>query len=191
MALCLAGPANAHTFLPEGGFYDRFIEGTLVVIAYPATLLPLVAFGILASLWQSEGLLRVWPTLILGQLAGIGVAAISGPWIVAILMAAGVLVAVLAALLPKYSGRDVQIAAAVIGVLVVAASLEGHGLFELPLAIHIGILFAANMVVAVAAGVPRAVLEWKDSRLVRIIWRTAASWIAAILILYFAFTVAA
>ncbi|GHF05569.1 hypothetical protein GCM10016455_28560 [Aliiroseovarius zhejiangensis] len=187
-AIWLAGPAKAHAFLPEGGFYDRFIEGTLVVFAYPATLLPLMALGLLASLWEREGFPRAWPALILGQLVGVGLAAATGPWIVTVLMGAGALVAILAALSPSLSAGEVRLAAGATGALAVAASLEGHGLFELSLAIHLGILFAANLVVAVAAGLPRVVLEWRDDAWLRILWRVAASWIAAVLILFLAFT---
>ena len=133
----LAGPARAHSFLPEGGFYDRFVEGTMVIMAYPSALLPLFAFGVLASLWDMDGLPRVWPVFILGQLAGIGLAAVAGPWIVAIGMGVGAVVAILAALLPKHAPREVQIAAGASGMLAVAASLKKHKLFKLPLTIHL------------------------------------------------------
>ena len=39
--LC-AGPARAHSFQGEGGFYDVMIEGMLAVLAYPQALLPLI-----------------------------------------------------------------------------------------------------------------------------------------------------
>lgn len=187
-AVCLAGPARAHSFLPEGGFYDRFIEGNVVILAYPATLLPLVALGLLASLWDLEGLLRTWPSLIIGQLVGIGLAAAMGPSVLLALLAAGALVAMLAALLPSHSATEVRLAAAATGMLVVAVSLEGHGLFELPLAIHLGILFATNLSVAFAAAIPRLTLERSNAAWLRIVWRVAASWIAAILVLYLAYT---
>lgn len=188
-ALLWAAPAQAHTFLPEGGFYDRFVEGTLVVLAYPATLLPLMALGILVTLWHLEGFLRAWPALIAGQVVGIGAAALSGTSIIPTLMAAGVIVASLAALLNTHRAALAQGAAGLIGLLAVAVSLEGHGFFELPLAIHLGILFAANLVVACSATLCRAALEQVTALWMRIVWRVAASWIAAILMLYFAFTV--
>ena len=186
----LATPALAHSFLPEGGFYDRFIEGALVVLAYPATLLPLVAAGLLASLWHPDGLLRIWPVMIAGQAVGVGVAALVGTWVLPVMMGAGVTVATLAALLPSHSALIVYVAAAITGLLALAVSLEGHGLFELPLAIHLGIFVAANVAVALGAGLPGATLEGNDKAWVRIAWRVAASWIAAVLVLYLAFTLA-
>jgi hypothetical protein len=36
--------------------------------------------------------------------------------------------------------------------------LEGHGLFELPVFTHLGLLFGANLAVALAAGVSRLIL---------------------------------
>ncbi len=186
--ILFAGPAQAHTFLPEGGFYDRFIEGNLVVLAYPATLLPLIALGLMASLWDPEGLLRVWPSLLLGQLVGIGLATMVGSAIVIGLLSAGAVVAIFAALLNAHKDIEVHLAAFAIGTLAVATSLEGHGFFELPVAIYIGILFATNLTVAVSSALPRVTMERNDAAWLRIFWRVVASWIGAILILYLAFT---
>jgi hypothetical protein len=189
VAIAMATPASAHSFMPEGGFYDRFIEGTLVVFYYPSTLLPLVALGLLASLWHVEGFTRAWPALILGQIVGVFVASVVGPWVVPALMAAGALTAMLAALLHTHSGIVVRFAALLVGVLAIAATLEGHALFEQPVAIYIGILFAANLAVAIPAALTLEVLARYSRAWVRILWRVVASWIAAILILYFAVTV--
>ena len=182
-ASLLAGPAQAHSFASDGGFYARFVEGTQVVLAYPATLLPLLALGVLTTLWHRDGLLRAWPALIAGQVAGIGLGSVAAGWILPALMGIGAAVAILAALAPYHTATEVRIAAAVTGALAIGASLEGHGLFELPLSIHLGIFFAANLAVAVAAGLPRVTLDRWDAPWLRILWRVVASWIAAILIL--------
>lgn len=191
LAACLsAGRAKAHSFEGGSGFYDQFVDGTLVVLAYPPTLLPLLALGLLVTLWQTEGLLRAWPVLLAGQALGIPLAAAVGPWVGPVLMAGGLLVAGLAALLPRHAVLEVQVAALGIGLLALSVSLEGHGFLELPLSIHAGILFAANLAVAVAAGVARVLIEATPADWPRILCRVLASWIAAVLVLNLAFVLA-
>jgi len=57
--------------------------------------------------------------------------------------------------------------------------------------IHGGILFAANLVTAAAAGITRLSLDRFDTSWMRILWRIAGSWLAAILALFLAFTATA
>ncbi|MBF9035982.1 hypothetical protein HKCCE2091_17170 [Rhodobacterales bacterium HKCCE2091] len=188
-AAVAARPAAAHTFLPAGGPYDRFVEGTTVVLFYPATFLPIAALGILMTLWQPEGLPRTWPAFLLAQVAGIFAAVLAGPWILLALIGAGVAVASLAALLPRHARGEVAAAAVAIGGLATATAFEGHGLFELPLMIHVGVLFAVNVVAAVSAGLVRVAMERVTAPAMRIGVRVAASWIGAILILMLAFEI--
>ncbi len=182
-----AGRAEAHAFKSGADQYAQFLEGTGVVLSYPALLLPTLALGILVSLWSTEGLPRVWLLFVAGLVAGVFVAPLFGPEVSTLLMGLGVLVATLAAVLPRHSRAEASVLAALTGLLLTAASLEGHGLFELGVFIHLGILFGGNLALAVPAGLVSFVLEGNAPPWVRIGARIAASWIAAILMLMLAF----
>lgn len=189
-ALAWTGRAEAHAFDTGADQYAQFIEGVGVILASPETLLPLCALGILISLWQPEGLLRIWPVFLIGQLAGIPIAAAVGPWIIPAVQGAGLIIAVSAALLQQHMRLIVTLTGVVLGILVMSASLEGHGFLELPVAIHLGIFFGINLAVACVAGLVRFALEQVPAYWMRILWRIAASWVAAILVLLFAFNFA-
>ena len=107
------------------------------------------------------------------------------------MLAFGIVMGALAALLPKHNPNAVLAFAAFSGVLSLAASLEGHGLFELPIFIYVGILFGTNIAVAITAGAARYAMERYTAEWMRIVWRVAASWIAAMLMLILAFTISA
>ena len=186
-ALICSGKAEAHAFDTGADQYAQFIEGVGVILASPETLLPLAALGILISLWQPEGLLRVWPVFLIGQAIGIPLAAAIGPWVVPTVQGAGLLIAVWAALMQRHARIAVIVASLTLGALVMMASLEGHGLLELPVAIHLGIFFGINLSIAMVAGMARFAIEQVDTTWMRILWRIAASWLAAILVLLFAF----
>lgn len=183
-----AGRAEAHSFQSGVGHYQTFVEGTRVVLAYPATLLPLLALGILLSLWHPEGPLRAWPSFLAGLVAGIPLAALDGAWMLPAVLAAGAVTAVLAALLPRHQRAEALAVSFVIGAMAVMVSLEGHGLFQLPLALHAGILLAVILAPVCMAALARIAMERYPAPWMRILWRIAASWLAAILILHLAFT---
>ena len=187
-AVLPAGRAHAHAFQSGADSYAQFLEGAGVVLRYPETLLPVLALGILLSLWDREGMVRAWPAFLAGQLGGLALAAVVGAWIASVNLAAGLVVATLGALLPRHVRAEALAAGLIIGLLVIAASLEGHGFLELPLFIHLGILFAANLAVACTAGAARFAMEQIEAAWMHILWRVAASWLAAILALFLAFT---
>lgn len=180
--------AAAHSFESGADLYAQFVEGAGVVVTYPAVFLPLLALGLLLTLWQPEGMVRAWPWFLGGQVAGIFVAPFVGEWILPVMMGAGVVVASLAALLPRPMPAVTLPAAALLGVLTLSIGLEGHALFELPVLIHLGLIFGANAAVALAAGISRLALDRVEAEWMRISVRVAASWIAAMLMLILAFT---
>jgi len=187
-AALVAPRAHAHAFESGADSYAQFVEGASVVLAYPGLLLPVLALGVLLTLWDIDGLPRVWPVYIGGLLAGIFLGGVVGPWIAAVFLALGVLVASLAAILPHHRRAEALALAGATGVLVMAGSLEGHGLFELGLFIHIGLFFGANIALALAAGVVRLAFMQSSAAWVRIGARVAASWIGAALVLMLAFS---
>ncbi|MDJ0628195.1 MAG: hypothetical protein QNJ44_08020 [Rhodobacter sp.] len=183
--------AEAHAFQSGADYYAQFLEGASVILRYPEALLPLLSLGVLLSLWHSEGMLRAWPAFLIGQLAGIPLAAVVGPWAISAVLIAGILTATLAALLPRHIRVEALAISLGLGLLVTAASLEGHGFLELPVFIYVGIVFAANLVTACAAGVTGFAMDQVEANWMRILWRIAGSWLAAILTLIFAFTLTA
>ncbi len=180
--------AAAHSFESGADLYAQFVEGAGVVVTYPAVFLPLLALGFFLSLWQPEGMVKAWPYFLVGQVAGIAVAPLVGEWILPVMMASGIVVGALAALLPQPTRVLSLFFAAVLGMVALALGLEGHRLFELPILIHLGLIFGANAAVALAAGIARLAMEKVPADWMRITVRVAASWIAAMLMLILAFT---
>ena len=185
--LWLAGPALAHGFPPKVPFHDRVFDGIEEVLFSPATLLPLIALGLLIGLYGRRVLAQLWAVLIFSQILGLALAATTADWILPPLLGAGGLIASLAALLPSHSVREVQLATAATCALAVAAALDGHGPFDTPFASLLGILVAVNLTIGAAAVLPLGTMAISSAAWLRILWRVAASWIAAALILYLAF----
>jgi hypothetical protein len=188
-ALCLPGRAVAHAFQGGAEPYAQFVEGAGVILAYPGILLPVLAMGVAISLWQTEGLPRVWPFALAGQVVGVFAAVLAGPWIAMAVMALGVCTAVLAALWPESRRGVITAFCFLSGLGAVSVALEGHGLFELSVFIQLGILFGVNLVLAVGAGAAALTLERVPAAWMQIGWRVVSSWIAAILLLVLAFTI--
>ncbi len=177
----------AHAFQAGSDLYDQFIEGTAVALSSPPIILCLLPLGLLAGTWRRDGMLAVWPWLLAGQAAGIAVAAISPPSIGAAALALGAVTATLAALRPGPPVPAPQLFAGLTGLLSAAASFEGHGLFQLGAGIHAGLLFGANLAVAAMAGLAAATLERWPHAWLRIGWRVASSWLAAVALMVLAF----
>lgn len=185
--LLASGAAQAHSFAAGADIYDAFVAGAAVMLAAPATLLPLMALGLLLSSWHSDGMVRAWPVFLAGQLAGIVLAPFVGLWITNALLIFGCIVAVLVALLPRHVRPEVLALAAIGGAGSTAYGLEGHALFELPVMIHLGIIFATNLIAAAAAALMRAATDRFPGQIMSIGWRVAASWLAAVQVLLLAF----
>jgi hypothetical protein len=186
--VALAGRANAHAFQGGAEPYSQFIEGAGVIVTYPGILLPIVAMGVAISLWNPDGLPRVWAFGLLGQAVGVFVAPYLGPWVAAAFIALGVIVAGLAAIWPESRRAVITAMTGLIGFGAMVAALQGHGLFELSLFIHLGILFGANMCLAAGAGAAALALEKVPAHWMHVTWRVVASWIGAILMLFLAFS---
>jgi hypothetical protein len=182
-----AGPVHAHAFDAGADAYGQFVEGAAVMLTFPGIVLPLLALGLLLSLWREDGLPTVWPVFLAAQVVGIAAASVVGAVVALILMGLGILVAAMAALLPAVRPPLAYGAAGLIGIFAMMTAFEGHGLFELPVFTHLGILFGANLATALAAGVSNLAMTRVAAGWMRIGWRVAASWIGAILMLVLAF----
>lgn len=185
--LATMGRAEAHAFRSGADFYDQFLEGASVVLAYPGILLPLIAVGILAGLWHDDGMACAWPSLTSGLVLGIPLSVFAGPVVAIWLIGLGVLTAVLAALLPRHGTVQVVALAFLTGLLAMMTSLEGHGLFELPAFIYAGIFVAGNFAFVASANLTRMTIERFPADATSILFRVFASWIGAMLLLFLAF----
>ncbi|WP_148234735.1 hypothetical protein [Pseudooceanicola batsensis] len=181
------GPAWAHSFRSGADGYQQFLEGAWVIVGYPGILLPLVALGLLLGLWDREGMVRAWPALIVGLVLGVPLGAVAPVAVATGFVAFGVFVAALTALLARHSRYEAFALAGIAGAMAMATALEGHGLFQLPVMIHLGLFLTANLAVAASAGLVRVSTDHVPAQWMRILWRIAASWIAAVLILYLAY----
>jgi len=185
-----AGPAQAHAFDAGADAYGQFVEGAAVMLTFPGIVLPLLALGLLLSLWREDGLPKVWPVFLAAQVAGIFGAALVGAVVALIFMGLGIVIAAVAALAPSVPKAAAYAFAGLAGVFAMLTAFEGHGLFELPVFTHLGLLFGANLATALAAGIANLALTRVEAGWMRIGWRVAASWIGAILMLTLAFEVA-
>lgn len=188
-ALAAPGPALAHAFATGRDAYGNFLEGAGVALGSPGLLLPVLALAVALGLWRREGLLGAWPHALAGSLAGLALAPLAGPWIAPAAMGVGLVLAVLAALVPLARlAAALPLLAALTAAIVLAAALEGHGFAEIPQATRAGLLFGVHFALSAGAGLVRFTRERIAHPATDIGWRVAASWLAAILVLYLAFT---
>lgn len=185
----LPGSASAHAFSTGKDAYGAFLEGAGVILATPSLTLPLFALAVVVVLWRPGGLLRAWPLFILGQLAGLALAPVVGSWAVLMPLSFGVALGLLAAVVPiARIGDAVPVLAGLTGAAVMLAALEGHGWGELGMPIYLGLLFGANLATAAGAGLLHELRMRWPGQVTDIGLRIFGSWVAAILVLYLAFT---
>lgn len=188
--LILPERAQAHAFSAGKDAYGAFLEGAGVILSTPSLILPLIALGVMVVLWRSEGLLSTWPLFLVGQAAGLALAPLFPPSVALAPLGIGLVLGTLCALVPiARIGPAIPILGALTGVTVMLAALEGHGWGELRVRIHVGLIFAANLAVAASAGLARIIVERWPGEITVIGLRIAASWVAAILVLYLAFAI--
>lgn len=187
----IGGQARAHSFGAGLDHYEQIVAGTGAVLDHPGILLLLAALGILLGLWRTDGMVRAWPAFLAGQAIGVPVATVVGLWAQNGLLVLGIIVAGLAALLPRHGRPEALGLAFLTGLAPVAISLEGLGLFEVSLLIHLGLFLGVNLVAALAATAVSMTTARLDAVWVRILWRILCSWIAAILVLNLAVEVSA
>ena len=186
LAVLLGAPAQAHSFLAEGGAYDMFVEGTTVILKDVRLLLPIVALGLLIALWKADGLISAWPANIVGNVLGVPLALLVNDTIILIYLLIGVLVALVAALTPKRNASEIRGLAFVLGFVSMLSALEGHEFFELPIAIYLGLIFGINLVLAATANISGLILSTFRAKWIEISIRAICSWTAAIGILIIA-----
>jgi len=179
--------AFAHAFMAGTGFYEAFIEGTTVVLFWPPTLAVLISIGILISLWRTQGLVEVWLLFIAGLALGIALSFIPFEGLANYTYGVALVTAIFAAFGVISKKSVIGLITFVSGLFIMSAALEGHPLGSLKIAIYAGLFFAANLGIAMSAGVVSITLEKFSANWVRIAWKVVASWLVAIIILQLAF----
>jgi len=181
----LAGPAQAHAFKSGSNLYGQLLEGIGLVFADPRLILAPLALAVLAALKDARGFPRQWVFLLVGVLAGQLIAPVIPPAIMIAALVTAVITAISA--LSLYH-RLLDLMALLVGVVTAAAALEGHGFFEVPVLLRIGIFVGVSITVAAPAALAGMSMAQFPYAITPILWRIAASWCAAIAIMLIAFT---
>ena len=178
--------AEAHNFA-KGTFFPVFAQGVGASLNEPVALLTLIPVGLLASLWQTEGMLRIWPWQLAGLIVGVLVAIVSSPFFAIPALAGGLVCGILTVTDRQWPAVVPIGAAFVTGLLVNMVTLEGHGLGELPVGIYTGIVAGATAITAFSAAMARVLLEKFPYFWMRLGVRIVASWTVAMTLMYLTF----
>lgn len=186
----LPGAAQAHAFRTGADVYTQFIEGVGVPLADPALVLCLLPLGLLAGLWRPDAMPKLWPVLIPALILGGLCASLAPPEVAIAAVSVGAATACIAALARTLPSLLVLAMGALGGAVAGLTALQGHGFGELSLAIHLGLLLGANLVVAIPAALVKLTLPDGAAMWRRIGWRVAASWSGAVAVMFLAFQIA-
>jgi len=187
---CLPETASPHAFQAGAAGYDAFVEGAASAAAFPPALVALLAAGLMLALWRADGMVAAWPAFLVGQLAGLALAAaVPGGWQALALPLAALLCGLWAALAPGRGGRALWLPAALAGLAAMAGPLEGHPPGTLPPILLAGLAFGGNLVIAASAGLGTLLLQHAPRAPAAIALRIAASWSAAAALMLLAFLV--
>lgn len=183
--------ASAHSFDAGADAFAQVGDGLAVVLTYPAALFPLLSLGLLLGLWCDRQLRMAGMWFVAGQVVGLLTAPLVGSLIDPTALTLGIGVAICATLAPGVSRSFAPMLAAAVGWAAIAVAFVGHGLFELPVTIHAGIIIAVNLLIFSVVGNTRFLTDRFRAAWVKLALRIAASWIAAIQILSLAFMLSA
>lgn len=193
LALCaaivvvtIASPANAHDFGRTSDLYASFIEGGGVVLSDIALLLAMAATGCLTSIWDREGMPKIWPALAAGILAGFVAPLASFTMPALASLGTAILFGLLAAAalpLPLSAARMILFIA---GLALTVGTLGGHEAGSVPVGAYLGIFFTLNAGVAVAAALVTLARRHFNDRVTLIAARALSSWLVAIAVMLLA-----
>ena len=180
LLLASAEPALAHAVGPGDGPLRAFWVGALEVLTSPPVIVAILAIALTAAIWRADALLKLWPAVAVGTLAGAAVAfsGIANPLAVA-LCGATLLGLVGSAGSPLSSGAMCAVAV-VAGIVLSVSALGWHSWSMAPVTSYAGTLVALNVGFALAAGLFGALkaavrASWFDVAL-----RAVASWLVAV-----------
>ena len=187
LPLVLPRDAHAHDFGAGSDTYGVFLSGCTAVLAELPVMIALLSTGILVSLWDREGLPKVWPGFLAGVAGGMLLALADVVDPVGIAYGAAMALGLLAVAAVK-PGIPLMLGILFIaGLLPIAALLAGHEIGTVPVAAYAGILATANFVLAASAGITAIMLERLPYGWVSVAFRALASWMVAIALISFTF----
>ncbi|WP_420406694.1 hypothetical protein [Hoeflea sp.] len=179
--------ARAHEFDLGGDAYDDFLAGGAAVLNDLPVLLALMSTGILVSLWDRQGLPRVWPAFMVSVIAGFGLAALMPVDPVPLLYGAAIITGLLAAAAVQGTRPIMAGIVSGAGLMTGWGILAGHGWGELPAGVYAGLFALFNLVLAGTSAFASALLTRLPGRWTGIALRALASWLTAIAIMSLAF----
>ena len=172
--------AHAHDFGSAASTTGDFLSGCTAVLAELPLMIAVISAGILVSLWNGEGLPKVWLAFVVGLFAGtaLALANLSEPLLIA--YGSAIALGLLASASIKCGLTLMRLILFLAGLLPIAAFLAGHDLGTVPLIAYVGIFVTINIVLAVSAGVVAITLKKLPYVWAPISFRALASWLVAI-----------
>jgi hypothetical protein len=186
LLLVFPGQAAAHDFALGGDAYAKFLSGCAAVLTELPVMIAMIATGILVSLWDREGLPKVWLAFVAGVAGGmlVATAALIEPLTVA--YGSAIALGLLAAAAVRPDVKLMRLVLFFAGFLPVAALLSDHDFGTVPPPAYAGILFMSNVVLSASAGLVSITLKNIPFSWVSIAFRALASWLVAIALISFA-----
>jgi hypothetical protein len=186
LLLVFPGQATAHDFGLGGDAYAEFLSGCAAILTELPIVIAIISTGILVSLWDREGLPRVWLAFVAGVVGGmlVATAALIDP--VTVAYGSAIALGLLAAAAISLDLKLMRLVLFFSGFLPVAALLSDHDFGTVPLAAYAGILFMSNIVLSASAGLVSVALKNIPFSWVSIAFRALASWLVAIALISFA-----
>ncbi len=183
-------PANevlAHDFGLGGDFYGEFQEGISATLGELPVMIAIVTAGFLFSLWDRDGLPRVWLAFLAGSVIGLILPIFLSPEPVSLAYATATSIGLLAAAAFRPNINIMRVIAFLAGCLPPFAMLSGHAAGSVPAGAYLGIVFALNVVLAISASLVSLWLTRFDFNWASIAIRALASWQVAVAVMAFAF----
>lgn len=182
-------PALAHDFGNAGGNYENFLAGCAAVLYELPVLVALASAGILVSLWDRNGLPRVWLHFALGVTAGFALALTGWPDPLSAAYGPAIALGLLAAAAIRPETWLMRVIMFLAGLFPAAAILGGHEAGSVPFAAYAGMFVTLNAGLSIAAAIVSLALGRLAYSWVPIAFRALASWLVAIAVMSFAFIV--
>lgn len=182
--------ALAHAFVGGLPFDLAFLTGVLAVVTSPWIVLPLLALAIGPGIWSTDRQRPVWLLFLVGAVLAFALSPLlSGPWADLMPLILGIPIAIHAALFRLTWSRFLTpVLGLLMGFTIIVAGFYGYEYGEVQIATQIGYLAAALALLIVPAEIVRTTRRFFPGQVVPILWRIVSSWVAAICVLYLAFS---
>lgn len=173
-------PARAHEFGLGGDVYGDFLAGGAAVLTDLPVMIALTSTGIFISMWDREGLPRLWLSFLVAIPVGFLIATLSLVDPVPILFGTAIAMGLLAVAALRLKERPMLGIVFLAGLMTAWGMLADHAWGEIPLGAYAGIFGLFNLVLATSAAIVSAGLKHLPYGWVEISFRALASWMVAI-----------